>query len=80
MPDSDHSPDGTVLEYGRIEDAIEDRLRLRQSRLTTHELAADAGVSAAKVEATLLHENRKHACLSRVGAEAWIVEYNDRKA
>lgn len=77
MSQTGGSTEITVLEYGRLEEIIEDRIRLRQSTLQTRTLAQEAEVSVPKVNEALLHMQRKHGCIREAGAGQWILEFPD---
>lgn len=66
--------DITVLEYGRIEDAIEERVRMRDETVRTGAIAIEAAVGIEKVRESLLHMQRKHGRVTDMGVGEWELE------
>jgi tRNA U38,U39,U40 pseudouridine synthase TruA len=65
------SPDITVLEYGRLEDTIDARIRDGQRRFTLDYLVETAEISEPKVREAMRHLQGKHDYISQTESDEW---------
>ena len=65
------TPDITVLEYGRLEDTIDARIRDGQRRFTLDYLVETAEVEEAKGVEAMQHLQGKHDYISQSGRDEW---------
>ena len=64
-------PDITVLEFGRLEDTIDARIRDGQRDFTVGELVETAEISEAKVREAMRHLQGKYDYISQTGTGEW---------
>jgi hypothetical protein len=64
-------PDITVLEFGRLEDTIDARIRDGQRDFTVAELVETAEISEAKVREAMRHLQGKYDYISQTGTGEW---------
>ena len=69
-----HTADGTVREYGAIQDVIEERIRARESTIDVDTLVEATGLEVATIETTMAHLVSKHEYISKAGVGEWHFE------
>jgi DNA-binding FadR family transcriptional regulator len=64
-------PDITVLEFGRLEDYIDERIPEGQREFSIGELSEAAEISEAKVREAMRHLQGKHDYITERGEGTW---------
>jgi DNA-binding GntR family transcriptional regulator len=64
-------PDITVLEFGRLEDYIDERIPEGQREFSIEELSEAAEISEAKVREAMRHLQGKHDYITERGEATW---------
>jgi ribosomal protein S25 len=69
-----------VLEYDRVEDAIEESIRLREQEIEASDLADSAGVDISTARTVLEHLSQQYACLRPLCGDTYEIVLPEQRA